>query len=131
MIRQSLDADTNTGIPDARSILAQMAGILVPPVATLAGQQAGYAVIDAACRSGGQDLTLLHVVRAATLVVVLSAGLVAWRQWQTVGVEPPGDGGSRGTRIRLNAWIGVGASALFTLVVIAQWLPAFFLSPCQ
>ena len=131
MIRHTPDADASTALPDARSVLAQLAGALAPPVAALAGQQAGYAVIDITCRTGSHDLALLHVVRAATLLVVLSAGFVAWRQWQAVGVEHPGDGGSRRTRTRLLAWVGVGASALFSLVVIAQWLPAFFLSPCQ
>ena len=127
----SLGADTDTSIPDARSILSQVTGMLLPPVATLAGMQVGYAVIDATCRTGRLDVPAVHVVRFVTLLVILGAGYVAWREWQSVGVEHPGDGGNRGTRTRLTAWIGVFSAGLFSLVVIAQWLPAFFLSPCQ
>ena len=125
------DADSDTSIPDARSIAAQVTGVLLPPVATLAGMQVAYAVVDATCRTGRVSVPAVHVVRLVTLLVVLGSGYVAWREWQSAGVERPGDGGSRVTRARFTAWIGVFAAALFSLVVIAQWLPAFFLSPCQ
>ncbi len=127
----SLDADRDTSIPDARHILAQATGFLLPPIATLAGMQVAYAVVDATCRTGRQDVPAVHIVRFVTLLIVLGAGYVAWREWRSVGIEHPGDGGSRATRTRFTAWVGVFASALFSLVVIAQWLPAFFLSPCQ
>lgn len=127
----SLDADRDTSIPDARHILAQATGFLLPPIATLAGMQIAYAVVDATCRTGRQDVPAVHVVRFVTLLVVLGAGFVAWREWRSVGVEHPGDGGSRATRVRFTAWVGVFSAGLFSLVVIAQWLPAFFLSPCQ
>lgn len=126
-----LDADTDTSIPDARSILAQVTGMLLPPLATLAGMQVAYAVVDATCRTGRHDVPAVHIVRLVTLLIVSGAGYVAWREWQSVGTEHPGDGGSRGTRTRLTGWIGVFSAGLFSLVVIAQWLPAFFLSPCQ
>lgn len=128
---RSLDADTDTSIPDARSILAQVTGVLLPPVATLAGMQVAYAVVDATCRTGHREVPAVHIVRLATLLIVLGAGYLAWREWRSVGVEHPGDGGDRGTRTRFTAWIGVFSAGLFSLVVIAQWLPAFFLSACQ
>ena len=125
------DADTDTSIPDARHITAQLTGMLLPPLATLAGMQVAYGVVDATCRTGRHDVPAVHVVRLVTLLIVLGAGYVAWREWQSVGVAHPGDGGTRDTRTRFTAWIGVFSAALFSLVVIAQWLPAFFLSPCQ
>ena len=128
---RTLDADSDTSIPDARRVVAQVTGILLPPLATLAGMQVAYAVVDATCRTGRHDVPAVHIVRLVTLLIVLGAGYLAWREWQSVGVEHPGDGGSRGTRTRFTAWIGVFSAGLFSLVVIAQWLPAFFLTPCQ
>jgi hypothetical protein len=128
---RSLDADRDTSIPDAPSILAQAAGFLVPPIATLAGMQVAYAVVDATCRTGRHDVPAVHIVRLVTLLIVLGSGYVAWREWRSVGVEHPGDGGTRAARTRFTAWVGVSSSALFSLVVIAQWLPAVFRSVCQ
>jgi hypothetical protein len=127
----SLDADSDTSVPGARHILAQMTGMLVPPIATLAGMQVAYAIVDRTCRSGGHDLTGVHIVRLVTLLVIWAAGLVAWREWRSVGVEQPGDGGSVAARTRFSAWLGVFAAGLFSLVVIAQWLATLILAPCQ
>jgi len=127
----ALDADSDTSIPGARHILAQMTGMLVPPIATLAGMQVAYGLVDSACRHGGHDLSGVHVVRLLTLLVVLGAGFVAWREWRSVGVEHPGDGGGTAARTRFTGWIGVFAAGVFSLVVIAQWLATFILAPCQ
>ena len=128
-MRRGLETDTDTSIPDGRHILAQATGVLVPPLATLAGMEVSYGLVGPACESGGS--LAIHVTRLVTLLIVLGAGIVAWREWQVVGVEHPGDGGSPRARTRFLAWVGVFASGLFTLVVIAQWLAAFYLSPCQ
>ena len=128
-MNRELEIDTDTAIPDARHIGSQVAGVLVPPLATLAGMEVSYGLVGPACSSG--DLLALHLTRLVTLLVVLGAGLLAWREWQAVGIEHPGDGGSPGTRSRFLSWVGVFAAGLFTLVVIAQWIAAFFLSPCQ
>lgn len=126
---RDLETDTSTAIPDARHILAQLTGVLVPPLATLAGMELSYGLVGPACESGGS--AALHLTRLVTLLVVLGAGVIAWREWRAVGVTHPGDGGSPATRSRFLSWVGVFAAGLFALVVIAQWLAAFFLSPCQ
>ena len=128
-MNRELEIDTSTGIPDARHIVAQVAGVLVPPLATLAGMEVSYGLVGPACTSG--TTLALHLTRLVTLLVVLGAGLIAWREWRAVGVEHPGDGGSPGTRARFLSWVGVFAAGLFSLVVIAQWLAGLFLSPCQ
>ncbi|HET7601750.1 MAG TPA: hypothetical protein VFK36_01950 [Gemmatimonadales bacterium] len=123
-------ADTSTSIPDARHIVAQSLGVLLPPVAMLAGMQAGYAVVDKLCRSGTNPGSSLHVVRVVTLLVVLGAGVMAWRQLHSVGVHEPGNAGDRTSRVRLLGWLGIASAVLFAVVVIAQWLPVFFLDMC-
>ena len=128
-MNRELEIDRDTSIPEARHITAQVAGVLVPPLATLAGMEASYALVGPACTSG--NTLALHVTRLVTLLIVVGAGLVAWREWRVVGVEHPGDGGSPGTRARFLSWVGVFAAGLFSLVVVAQWLAGFFLSPCQ
>jgi hypothetical protein len=32
--------------------------------------------------------------------------------------------------VRLLGWLGIASAALFSVVVIAQWLPVFFLDMC-
>ena len=128
-MNRELETDTGTAISDAGHIAGQVAGVLVPPLATLAGMEASYALVGPACSSG--HALALHLTRLVTLLIVVGAGLLAWREWRAVGIEHPGDGGSPGTRGRFLSWVGVLAAGLFTLVVIAQWIAAFFLSPCQ
>ena len=118
-MNRELEIVTITGIPDARHVVAQVAGVLVPPLATLAGMEVSYGLVGPACTSG--NTLALHLTRLVTLLVVLGAGLIAWREWR----------GSPGTRARFLSWVGVFAAGLFSLVVIAQWLAGLFLSPCQ
>jgi hypothetical protein len=128
-MNRELETDCDTGIPDARRIVAQVAGVVVPPLAVLAGMEVSYGLVGPACASGGS--VALHLTRIVTLLIVLGAGGLAWREWRRVGVERPGDGGSVGARTRFLSWVGVFASVLFALVVVAQWLAAFILTPCQ
>ncbi|HET8633416.1 MAG TPA: hypothetical protein VFL88_04660, partial [Gemmatimonadales bacterium] len=81
-------------------------------------------------RAGTNPGWALHIVRAVTLLVVLGAGVMAWRQWSSAGVQEPGNAGDSGARVRLLGWLGVFSSALFGIVVMAQWLPVFFLDMC-
>jgi len=68
------DADTDTSIPDARHITAQLTGMLLPPLATLAGMQVAYGVVDATCRTGRHDVPAVHVVRLVTHYAPLLLG---------------------------------------------------------
>jgi hypothetical protein len=124
-----MTVDQRTEIPDAGIIRALWIGLLVPPVAFLLNLELAYALVPAACSS--KTGLIVHLVHLACLLLDLSGGFVAWRVWRSAGAEWPGDAGGKSARSRFMAGSGVIGSALFALVIIAQWIPSFVLSPCQ
>jgi hypothetical protein len=117
--------------PVARADVAQILGVVGAPVALLVGLSVKYALIEVwACKSSAGPM-VVHLVALATLLLALGSGALAYRQWPAVGREDPGDKGGREGRTRALAAMGVGISAICAAVIIGQWLPQFFLSPCQ
>jgi hypothetical protein len=121
--------DTRTEIPDARTIGALWTGLLLAPVAFLLNLEIGYALVPTACSSRSELLT--HVVHLVCLLLALFGGITAWRCWKATGETwPAGEGGPL-SRSRFMAGLGWLISSLFTLVILAQWIPSFILDPCQ
>ena len=117
--------------PIARADVAQVVGVVGAPLVLLTGLTVKYALVEVwACKSAAGPL-VVHLVALVTLLLAIGTGVVAYRQWPAVGREDPGDHGGREGRTRALAAIGVGMSALCAVVIIGQWMPQFFLSPCQ
>jgi hypothetical protein len=111
--------------------VAQVLGVVGGPLAVLTGLTAKYTLVQVwACKSGAGSM-VVHLVALATLLLTLGAGLLALSQWRRAGREEPGDIGGTPGRTRMAATLGVGLSAMSAVVVIAQWLPQLFVSPCQ
>lgn len=105
------------------------AAVFLGPAAALGDLQIAYMLVAPACEAG---TTLpLHLVHAAMLAVAIAGGASGWLALRLVGPgRPHGDAG-RAARSRFLALLGMLLSALFALVVVAQWLGDFVLSPCQ
>jgi hypothetical protein len=124
-----MTTDPRTSIPDARRIAALWTGLLLAPAAFLLNLELGYALVPRSCLRN--DTLLVHAGQAFCLLLALGGGLVARRIWRAEGAEwPGGEGGTTG-RTRFMAGVGLFLSALFALVIVAQWIPGFVLSPCQ
>ena len=99
------------------------------PVVWSLQMQIGYAL--SRFSSEHRWLTVMHhlVSLLAVAAAAWCAGL-AWREWQRLGGGEPG-GSEPGVpgRSRFLALLGVITSGLFTVVIIAQWVPVFFISP--
>jgi hypothetical protein len=109
------------------SICASLFG---PPVAWALQLMVVYALVPWACRH--HRTYLLHVMTVVFLVMSLTSGVLAHRHWREVGGGwPTGTEGDPDTRTRFISVLGMLASALFTLVILAQWVPAFVFDPCQ
>ena len=116
--------------PIAGHDVAQILGVIGGPLALLAGLQAKYTLVQVwACKSDAGPL-VVHLVALLTLLLALGAGLLARSQWRRAGREDPGDLPGTPGRTRAMAALGVGISALSAVIVVAQWLPQFFVSPC-
>ena len=124
-----MTADPSTDVPEAADLRALWAGFLLAPIAFLLNLELAYALVPTACSS--QNRLLVHGVHLVCLLIALTGGFFALRQWRSFGETWPGDEGGRVSRSRFMAGIGLLLSALFALVIVAQWIPSLVLSPCQ
>jgi hypothetical protein len=108
---------------------AQWVGFFLAPAAFFAHLQLRYVLVPWACVRDGE--ASIHLVGALSVVLAALGAFVAWRTWQRAGAEDPGEAGGAMPRTRLLGVVGLGMSLLFTLLLLAQWATAFFLSPCQ
>jgi hypothetical protein len=121
--------DPATPIPERRRLAALWTGLLLPPLAFLINLEVGYALVTRSCDRG--DQLLIHLTHLACLLLSLVGGWAAWRLWQAEGAEWPGQGGGTVGRTRFMAGLGLLTGPMFILVIVAQWIPGFLLSPCQ
>ena len=104
-------------------------GLFAGPAAFLLNLQISYMLAPASCRLG--NTIALHATNVVCLALAVAGGLVAWRHWRRSGGSWSGEEGGVLSRIRFMAALGAMTSALFALVIFAQWIPAFVLNPCQ
>jgi len=124
-----MTVDPHTDIPDAKEIRALWVGLLLPPIAFLINLEVAYALVPPACSSGNE--LPMHLVHLASLLLAVFAGVTAWRWWKLRGATWPGEKGDPVDRSRFMAGTGLLVSALFVLIILAQWIPTLVLDPCQ
>jgi hypothetical protein len=111
-----------------RRLVELWIGSVVPPVVALVTLTTKYSLVHLACRLG--RILPLHLVSAVALLLVAAAGIIAWRSYRCSA----GDSSFTHSvleRSRFMAAVGVLISGLFVLVIIAFWIPDFFVGPCQ
>jgi hypothetical protein len=121
--------DTEIRVPDGTGIGAQWAGNLLAPIAFLLQLEIAYFIVPRACHAG--VVFPIHLAHLGALLIALAGGVTAWRQWQRWGRDWPAAGPGPETRSRFMAEVALLVSAGFTLVILALWLPTFWLHPCQ
>jgi hypothetical protein len=124
-----MNLDPATSVPDWRRIAALWTGLLLAPVAFLANLEVAYAFVTRSCDRG--DQLLIHLTHLACLLLALGGTWAAWHVWHAEGRKWPGAAGGVVGRTRFMAGLGLLTGAMFTLVIVAQWIPGFVLSPCQ
>jgi hypothetical protein len=124
-----MTVDPRTDIPDAKELRDLWTGFLLAPAAFLLNLEVAYALVPAAC-SGGTRLSI-HVVHAVCVLLAAVGGMIAWRRWRLTGETWPGGEGGRLSRSRFMSGVGLLLSLFIVMVIVAQWIPSFMLSPCQ
>jgi hypothetical protein len=99
--------------------------IAAPPLAWLAGLEAGYALVPWACRTGARWAPL--AVSLAALLVSLAAALVSGPRLATARGD--GDDRTRGRRLLMIA-AGLAFGIVFGLLSFTSLFPQLFLDPC-
>ena len=116
-------------VPEKPSILDEGAGVLWyaiigTPLLALLNLQLSYSLTPLACRAG--SLFAMNLSTAILLALVVIAGVGAAMKLRRNWIED-----TVLSRPGFMAMLGILESALFTTVIIAQWLPDAYLSACQ
>jgi hypothetical protein len=105
------------------------AGILTGPLSFLITLQANYMLVDLACGAGVRRV--LHLMPPIAILVTATSGVLAWKASRELSHGPSTAGDVALSRGRFMAFTGIMASTFFVLVLLAQWVPVFFVNPCQ
>lgn len=122
-----MQANATADLKAGAGVGALWAGVLVGPTAMLMQLEINYALVPWACRAS--HTWPLHLVSLLALLLTVVAGMLVWRIWRRVRTNE--DSGGVLGRSRFMAAVGVLISLLMALVIVAQWLPVFFHSPCE
>jgi hypothetical protein len=112
-----------------RELAMQMFAVLGAPIAWATEFVVAYAITQHACSTG--HYWELHLSWIVFLSVALLALLVAARTWGAVRHEPRLNGGSAVERSSFVALLGLMTSSFFAVVIIAEAIPRFILTPCD
>ncbi len=108
---------------------AQWIGFFLAPAVFFAHLQLTYVLVPWACVRDGE--LWIHLAGALSIALAALGAFVAWRTWQRAGREDPGEAGGALPRTRLLGVLGLGLSLMFALLLLGQWMTAFFFSACQ
>lgn len=112
---------------EPRTLLSQWAGVLLGPLGWALHLQVSYTLATFACEDVYR--LSLHATSLVSLLIAFAGLYFGWRNWQASrDAAPPGH---RVARSRFMAASGVALSVFFAIVIVAQWIPMFFLEPCR
>ncbi|HKG13264.1 MAG TPA: hypothetical protein VKB12_07990 [Pyrinomonadaceae bacterium] len=112
-------------------LFALWAGLLAGPVVWLLQFQTNYTLVPVLCRGGARNVAL-HAVFVVALLLVASAGLLAWRNFRAAGATAEGtDDSGVLPRTRFMSLLGLCVTGVFFLVILAQWVASWVFGPCQ
>jgi hypothetical protein len=104
-------------------------GILLAPVAWAVQLQTVYLTSEFGCFTS--DFMWNHVLSGLALVAAIIGGVIAWLEWVAAGATTDTEGPDFMSRRRFMALIGILTSALFSVTIVAQWLPTLTRVPCD
>lgn len=105
------------------------AGVFSGPVGWAVDVGISYPVVQWACRMNHPNL--LHLFSLLGLLIVLAGAAAAYWCYVRLPQEANTDGGHSFDRSRFLAILGLALNGMFLLVVLANAVPRFILSPCQ
>jgi hypothetical protein len=108
--------------------MANWPALLLAPSLALTDAAVAYALVTPSCSR--QDTAWLHALFACSLLACLVLAWPAarnWLQWRAVGAPPRA---ATESRRKFVAQVATMAALLSALVMLAEWLPLWMLSPC-
>lgn len=107
---------------------AQVIGVLIGPLAFGADLLLSYIMVQHACSTGHGYV--LHAISIVCFLIVLGGAWMSWQQYQNAR-EGNDEGGSPLDRSHFLGLLGAVSSLFFAVVIIANAVPRFILSPCD
>ena len=104
-------------------------GLLLPPAAWAIQLQTVYLTSEYGCIHN--DFLPNHLVSIFAILLSVAGGAIARRNWLESGNKWQTEENGVAARSRFMAILGMLTSALFTLVIFAQWLPTLLGVPCD
>jgi hypothetical protein len=99
------------------------------PLIALLDQAVAYSMVQWACAT--QRPEVIHWVHFIFFALAVTVTLPAWADARGYRAVPEAnDDGPAGGRPRLMSVMAALLGALSSLVILAMWAPAWFLSPC-
>lgn len=102
--------------------------LLVAPSLALLNLSVVYALVVPACE--GQNTLPLHIFSVATLLLCLLFTFMAWHQWRQHAASPDAPEDDAPVRKDFLSAVAALTGLLSALVIVAQWIPQWVLSPC-
>jgi hypothetical protein len=112
---------------DEKGNLMLWIGLLLGPSAWFLQLEMNYALVPWVCASGHKSV--LIIVSVLCLLLTVAAGLLSLTSLKIISSSKTPTVGSI-ARALFMARLGILMSSLFALVIIAQSIPNFILSPC-
>ena len=128
--RSPAAADIAPVAPHGRRVeWLQWTGLLLPAASFLVHLEVGYLLVPWACTTE-QDLWV-HISGVLSIVLAAVGTAAAWRTGIPADRERSDSHSSRSPRTSFLGAVGLGMGAIFTLILIAQWIAAIVIGPCQ
>ena len=117
------------GSREERAPALQWVGFFLSPAVFFVHLVLGYNLVPWACTKE-QDIWV-HVVGVAAVILSAFGTFAAWTTWMRAGREEPGEGPGSLPRTRFVGATALGMNAVITLILLMQWVAAFFIGTCQ
>jgi hypothetical protein len=123
------DAPRLLGTSEERAPALQWVALFLAPAAFFAHLQIAYVLVPWACVTRGQ--LWVHVSGIIAILLALAGAWAGWLVHARSGNAQGNDGAGAVPRTRFLGTVGLCTSAVFALLLIAQWAAGFVISPCQ
>ena len=113
----------------ARHLWIAWYGFLGTPVLALLALQVKFTMVSWVCGTGRH--WALHLSSGGFVLLSLAGAAMAYGGWRSSGAHRSLEGSTRTAWLSTLLVLGMMASTVSTLVLIAMWLPDFFLGACD
>ena len=113
---------------EGRGVATIMTGIFLAPVMVAVNYQLNYLLVPFACESGWW--LAMHISPPIAIAVALYAYVTAHRVWRDSGGHWPDEEHGVLPRTRFLGMFGMIFSGFSALLIAAQWIPSWMMSPC-